>query len=226
MPRPPLLFKVCGLRRQEDVDAAMDAKVHMCGFIFHEASPRYCTVSEAATLHSKNVLRVGVFVNHSAAQIYSIMNEAQMHMAQVHGCPMGMSPQEHAETCAHLVGEENIIHVCWPHNHGSLDSLQLYMQCVAPYCSLFLLDAGRQGGGHGQSLDWKSLEDLQSPHPWLLAGGLTPQKAMVALEQCRPHGLDFNSGIERAPGVKSTAGMNALKRINTKLNTPTQRNIL
>jgi indole-3-glycerol phosphate synthase len=34
------LVKVCGLTRQEDVDAAVDAGADLCGFIFAEGSPR------------------------------------------------------------------------------------------------------------------------------------------------------------------------------------------
>jgi phosphoribosylanthranilate isomerase len=34
------LVKVCGLTRQEDVDAAVEAGADLCGFIFAEGSPR------------------------------------------------------------------------------------------------------------------------------------------------------------------------------------------
>jgi len=37
------LVKVCGLTRQEDVDAAVEAGADLCGFIFAEGSPRKST---------------------------------------------------------------------------------------------------------------------------------------------------------------------------------------
>jgi indole-3-glycerol phosphate synthase len=53
------LVKVCGLTRQEDVDAAVEAGADMCGFIFAEGSPR-----KAADVLPvpETVLSVAVFV--------------------------------------------------------------------------------------------------------------------------------------------------------------------
>jgi indole-3-glycerol phosphate synthase len=53
------LVKVCGLTRQEDVDAAVEAGADLCGFIFAEGSPR-----KAADVLSvpETVLSVAVFV--------------------------------------------------------------------------------------------------------------------------------------------------------------------
>jgi indole-3-glycerol phosphate synthase len=53
------LVKVCGLTRQEDVDAAVEAGADLCGFIFAEGSPRRAT----EVLHVPDTaLSVAVFV--------------------------------------------------------------------------------------------------------------------------------------------------------------------
>jgi indole-3-glycerol phosphate synthase len=53
------LVKVCGLTRQEDVDAAVEAGADLCGFIFAEGSPRKATdVLDVP----ETVLSVAVFV--------------------------------------------------------------------------------------------------------------------------------------------------------------------
>ncbi len=53
------LVKVCGLTRQEDVDAAVEAGADLCGFIFAEGSPRFA----AGVLPvPETVLSVAVFV--------------------------------------------------------------------------------------------------------------------------------------------------------------------
>jgi indole-3-glycerol phosphate synthase len=53
------LVKVCGLTRQEDVDAAVEAGADLCGFIFAEASPRKASDVLAVP---ETVLSVSVFV--------------------------------------------------------------------------------------------------------------------------------------------------------------------
>ena len=53
------LVKVCGLTRQEDVDAAVEAGADLCGFIFAEGSPRR---APAVLSVPDTVLSVAVFV--------------------------------------------------------------------------------------------------------------------------------------------------------------------
>jgi len=53
------LVKVCGLTRQEDVDAAVEAGADLCGFIFAEESPRK---APAVLPAPDTVLSVAVFV--------------------------------------------------------------------------------------------------------------------------------------------------------------------
>lgn len=53
------LVKVCGLTRQEDVDAAVEAGADLCGFIFVEGSPRMAADVLAVP---ETVLSVSVFV--------------------------------------------------------------------------------------------------------------------------------------------------------------------
>ena len=53
------LVKVCGLTRQEDVDAAVDAGADLCGFIFADGSPRQA--AEVLPV-PETVLSVAVFV--------------------------------------------------------------------------------------------------------------------------------------------------------------------
>ena len=59
------LVKVCGLTRQEDVDAAVEAGADLCGFIFAEGSPRK---APAVLDVPKTVLSVAVFVGEPEEQ--------------------------------------------------------------------------------------------------------------------------------------------------------------
>ena len=78
---------------------------------------------------------------------------------------------------------------------------------VAPYrgavCG-FLLDTYQQEavGGTGAVFDWALIDRLQLDRPFLLAGGLSVDNIAAALTQAQPFGVDANSGLERAPGIK------------------------
>jgi phosphoribosylanthranilate isomerase len=67
-----------------------------------------------------------------------------------------------------------------------------------------LLDAyhPQQLGGTGKTLDWNMLQQFSPNCPWFLAGGLTPDNIVEALNQVKPSGIDLSSGVERAPGDK------------------------
>ena len=43
-------IKICGLTREEDVDAAVAAGADAIGFVFYPPSPRYLTPQRAAEL--------------------------------------------------------------------------------------------------------------------------------------------------------------------------------
>lgn len=190
-----MLVKVCGLTRQTDVDLAASFGAGMCGFIFHAASPRCVSPTQVAAFNSGAMLRVGVFVQQNAEEICRIMAEARLDMAQLHG------PQDTA--CALAVGAQRIIRVLWPARYSHRALLYKELQNHAHACACYLLDAGTTGGGSGTRLDWEALGHLASPRPWLLAGGLSAENVALALRQCAPHGLDFNSGVEDAPGQKN-----------------------
>ncbi len=140
-----MFCKVCGLRRQEDLDLAIDLDVRMCGFIFHPKSPRYIEPEDAAQLQSGTMLRVGVFVDQDAEEIARIMDIARLDLAQLHG--------QHSVECAEALGADRVIRVLWPEKYESLDALREAMQFYASSCAYYLLDAGQSGGGSGKHLN-------------------------------------------------------------------------
>ncbi|MBD5538892.1 MAG: phosphoribosylanthranilate isomerase [Desulfovibrio sp.] len=195
-------IKICGLTRQRDVDAASALGADFCGFIFHPGSPRYVTPEAAAALETGGMARVGVFVGQGAEEILAIMDEARLDFAQLHG------GQDRA--CAERIGASRVIRVLWAERFAGRPQLEAHMAAHASACAWFLLEAGQAGGGSGHTQDWTRLAGLSSPRPWLLAGGLTPLNASVAVAACGPDGLDFNSGVEEAPGKKSPQLLAAL----------------
>lgn len=190
-----MLIKICGMTRQVDLDLASRAGVDFCGFIFAPKSPRYIAPEKAAELNSHSMKRVGVFTGDDPAEILEIMNLANLDFAQLHGA-------QNVET-AKAIGKNRVIRVLWPEACETLNEMRAYAGKFKDACAWFLLDAGREGGGSGKGLLWSELRNPGLPGPWFLAGGLNNENAREALGQCSPNGLDFNSGLEDAPGIKN-----------------------
>lgn len=188
------MIKVCGLTRQEDTFFCEKLESPLAGFIFHQGSPRAVTPEQARDINTGSAMRVGVFVKQSVAEVLRIMETAQLHLAQLHG-------NQNRGFCRDI-GKSRVMRVFWPERYASVQALQNDLETYADCCRFFLLDAGKSGGGHGTSLDFSSLGELHSPKSWFLAGGLGPQNVLSAIEQSNPCGVDLNSGVESAPGIK------------------------
>ncbi len=196
-----MLVKICGLKRPEDVREAVALGVDFCGFIFHPQSPRAIAPARAAELDSGDCRRAGVFVEQGSEEILGVMETARLDFAQLHG--------RQSVDCALRIGPERVIRVLWPERFASVSALQAEIDRHARACAYYLLDAGKRGGGSGRHLDWHSLSELRFPRPWLLAGGLSADALGEALRLCSPDGVDLNSGVETAPGVKDAARLRA-----------------
>jgi phosphoribosylanthranilate isomerase len=138
-------------------------------------------------------MRAGVFVNAGTAYVLDCARTARLDYIQLHG---GESP----DFCRDL-GPERVIKTLWPQSLSSA-ALQRQMDLYAPVCAWFLLDAGQSWGGSGDSLDFQMLEGIRAPRPWFLSGGLGPHNLEAAFWSCSPDGVDCNSALETAPGVK------------------------
>lgn len=197
-----MLIKICGMRRPEDLEYASSLGAKMCGFIFHPESPRYIDPASVGRLPSFGMLRIGVFVNQETAEIEEIYRIARLDYIQLHG--------SQDIQCARALGRERIIRVVWPERYSDIERLNAHLDKLAPACSYFLMDAGLECGGSGKSLKSHLLENIRSPLPWILAGGLSPDNISALLETFSPAGVDINSGIEKSPGIKDHEKMKAL----------------
>jgi len=87
------------------------------------------------------------------------------------------------------------------------------VEATRPYDrETWLLDShvAGQPGGTGVRFDWEIAAGVaRSGGRVLLAGGLTPENAALAVRQVRPFGLDVSSGVERALGKKDPVKMRA-----------------
>ena len=189
-------IKICGQTHTPTVDVALAFGAQFIGFIFHQGSPRSIMPERAASIRSRFAKRVGVFVRQGAEDILSIVDTARLDLVQLHG---RQTPED-----ALRIGPERVIRVLWPESCASVAELQEQIDAWAPYCAYYLLDAGARGqaGGTGRALDVADYDKLRFPHPWILAGGLCAENLPRLLALCSPDGIDLNSGVEIAPGLK------------------------
>lgn len=198
-------IKICGLTREEDVDAAVAAGADAVGFVLYAPSPRYVSVERAAELASRLppfVTPVFLFVNASATEIIAACVRVPTALLQFHG-------DETLETClqagrpfmrAARIPLEN------PASGGASFDLVKYAQDFKA-AQAILLDAHVDGyGGGGKTFNWSLLPPSVSAH-LVLSGGLTPANVTDGILQVRPRcktlAVDVSSGVEVSKGIKS-----------------------
>lgn len=198
------LIKVCGLTRQADLQQVEAAGFDYAGFIFAVHSPRAISPEQAQNLISYRVRRVGVFTDTPVHAIGGIMEMARLDFAQLHG---PYSPED-----CKAIGPQRVIRVLWPESYASPQAFAADIALFSPYAAMFVLDAGKEGGGSGKLVDWGLASHMAFAKPALLAGGIGPFNARAAWHTVRGTlaGLDVNSGVENAPGCKSERLLRAL----------------
>jgi phosphoribosylanthranilate isomerase len=188
-------IKICGITREEDLVAAIEAGADALGFVFFAPSPRYVTPGRAAQLISHVpafITKVGLFVNEIPEALRAVLNAVPLDLLQFHG-------DEDAAYCSQF-GKPWIKAA---RVKPDLDLLEYATQFAgARGVSGLLLDAHVEGyGGGGQTFDW-SLIPQSLPLPVILSGGLHPGNVAEAVRAVRPWAVDVSSGVESARGIK------------------------
>jgi phosphoribosylanthranilate isomerase len=195
----PLQIKICGICDPEQGQAIALMGATALGFICVPSSPRYVTPEQIqsviATLPA-GIDCVGVFADAKREAIAQVLDRAALTSLQLHG-------QETPAYCQNLGQRYPEIRLIKALRVRSLQTLEL-VSSYRPVVDSLLLDAyhPQQLGGTGQVVDWQLLSDFEPPLPWFLAGGLTPDNVVEALNRVHPSGIDLSSGVERSPGDK------------------------
>lgn len=196
----PLIIKICGIKTEALLDAAVEAGADMVGFVHFSRSPRHLELDPIAELISAARGRIETSVllvnpdNTLVAQVAALGPDwIQLHgpetphrveairdeagIAIMKACPIGS-----AEDVAHVAA---------------------YAECA----DRILLDAkppkgADRPGGLGDTFDWGLLKALDPSLGFMLSGGLTPDTVAAAIKATHPMGVDVSSGVEKAPGVK------------------------
>jgi phosphoribosylanthranilate isomerase len=187
--------KICGITREQDLDAAVAAGADALGFVFYPQSPRFLDLRRAADLVRRVppfVARVGLFVNPDPAVLVETLAEVGIDLIQFQG-------DEDPAFCEQFGHPYLKVARMRP----GLDLVEFAR--AYPSARGLLLDAYVESyGGAGQKFDW-SLVPKSLPLPVVVAGGLTGENVGEAIRQLRPWGVDVSSGVEVAKGIKDAA---------------------
>ncbi len=190
--------KICGFTRAEDALIAAGLGVDAIGLVFYPPSPRNVAIEQAVAITQALpafVSVVGLFVDAEPEFIKNVLSQVSIDCLQFHG-------EESPEACR-LYGKPFIKAIRMKADTNLSELAKQYADAAG-----LLLDAYHPGiqGGTGNAFDWELIKN-QGKLPIILAGGLSPDNAELAVQQVRPYALDVSSGVEAEKGIKDATKM-------------------
>ncbi len=197
-------IKICGLKTDEALAAALSGGASHVGFIFFPKSPRNVAPAEAGGLRQAargRAKAVAVTVDADDALLDAIVAAMAPDMLQLHG---NESPARVAAVRARY--RLPVMKALPVRAAADLEAARAYRGVA----DRLLFDAkppkgAELPGGNGVSFDLRLLDVLDGDVDYILSGGLGPANIGEALLLARPSGIDVSSGVESAPGVKDPA---------------------
>ena len=201
-------IKICGLTREQDVDAAVQAGVQAIGFVLYERSPRHVSAARAAEL----ALRLPAFVNPVLLVVNASESAIEAACAAVPGAWLQFHGDENPAFCqrvAQRLGRRWLRAARIPLDESAPAFDLVKYTADYQHAHALLLDAHVEGyGGGGKAFNWSRLPTSVNAH-LVLSGGLTPANVGDGLRALRSRGLslgvDVSSAVESAKGIKDAA---------------------
>ena len=192
--------KICGIRALEDALVAAEAGADFIGMVFVPERHRRITPKEAKSIvsgvrsSSGNIPRaVGLFADQPIEEVVGIVEFCGLDLVQLCG-------KESVEYAGQVgCGVIKVVHVA--ETATAIDDAGTggRVKDFSGVGHLVTLDRYVEGiqGGTGKGFDWDVAASLsQGGHPFLLAGGLTPENVSDAITAVKPWGVDVSSGVE------------------------------
>lgn len=204
-------IKICGIRDEKILRAAIKAGADFIGLVHYEPSPRHVGLETALALaaHVPDFVEtVLLLVDPADPELLAIKEKAHKRlMLQLHG----------HETPARVAEIKTL--TGFPVMKALRVADQKDIELLPDYervCDWILFDSKPQDaslpGGTGQSFDWRILADVKPKIPWMLSGGLNAENVATALRALKPDSVDVSSGVESARGIKDPAKIKAFIR--------------
>jgi phosphoribosylanthranilate isomerase len=206
------LVKICGINTVAALDAALAAGADLVGFVRYPRSPRHLSLDTGRALSARargKALRAALSVDAEDAELADIVAAIDPDILQLHGHE---TPERVAAVRARF--GRPVMKAVGIAEPADLDRIAAY----AEVADRILLDAKpRKGaealpGGNGLAFDWRLVAGLDPKTPFMLSGGLTPDNVGEAIRRTGARAIDVSSGVERRPGEKDPAKIEAFVR--------------
>lgn len=187
-------LKLCGIRRNEDVDYLNEFPPDYAGFVFAE-SPRRVTLKQVRELSKRllpQITKVGVFVNQPIETMRDFSDEISVF--QLHGD----EDEGYIEQLRKIIPRG-----CEIWKAVRVKSTEDILKANDLPVDKLLLDAFTKDsyGGTGKTANWDLIASTRISKPFFAAGGITVGNLSEAASKLNPFGIDISSGIE-TEGIK------------------------
>ena len=195
-----LKVKICGIRVLEDALVAAEAGADFIGMVFVPERHRRITPKEAKVIvdgvrnsGGPTPRIVGLFADQAIEEVAGIVEFCGLDLVQL----CGKESVEYAgQTGCDVIKVVHVAESATANDDGGTGTQIKEFSGVGHLVTLDRYVEGIQGGT-GVGFDWDVAASLsQAGHPFLLAGGLTPENVSKAITKVNPWGVDVSSGVE------------------------------
>jgi len=192
--------KICGIKTEDALDAAIQAGADFVGFVFFAKSPRHVdpeTAGRLAEAAHGRIRTVALLVDPSDAELDRILTAVNPDILQLHGAE---TPERVADI--RIQATRPVLKAVKVATAADIVAASAF-----PAADMFLFDAkpaksAALPGGNGVPFDWPLLAQTPPDRPYMLSGGLTADNIAEAIRVTGAQAVDTSSGVEYAPGKK------------------------
>jgi phosphoribosylanthranilate isomerase len=205
----PTRVKICGLKDEAHLDAALEAGADLVGFVLFPKSPRNVSLEQASRLvaharASASAQTVTLLVDPDDDMVDRVVAIVKPDLIQLHGS----ETPERAEAIRRRSGLP-IMKAVPVAEASDVAAAFAYLE-PGGGADILMFDAkppqrpDALPGGNGLSFDWHILDRARNRAPFALAGGLNPENVAQAIDLTGAAIVDVSSGVESRPGEKDS----------------------
>jgi phosphoribosylanthranilate isomerase len=193
--------KICGLKTDAALEAALAGGADYVGLVFFAGSPRNVSLAAAKALADRARGRariVTLAVDPDDALLDAIVTAVAPDLIQLHGEETPDRIAAIRRRCGTPVMKAIKVET-------AEDARQALDYRVVADLVLFDARAPEEStrpGGNGAPFDWRLLLGVKDEMPFMLSGGLTPDNVADAIRATGAPIVDVSSGVETTPGEK------------------------